>query len=80
MYLIYKRSYSIRFLIELWHLHITEYLIGTYCMISVLHQLRFEEFYVEWCGPNEIYMYSESRPSRFARAVGSKLGLQKGKM
>jgi hypothetical protein len=49
-------------------------------MISVLHQLRFEEFYVEWCGPNEIYMYSESRSSRIARAVGSKLGLQKGKM
>ena len=49
-------------------------------MISVLHQLRFEEFYVEWYGPNEIYLYSETMSSRFARAVGSKLGLQKGKM
>lgn len=43
----------------------------------VLHQKKFDDFYVEWNGPNEVYLFSESMSSKFARAVGNKLGLQK---
>lgn len=48
-------------------------------LFSVLLLLKFEWFYVEWNGPNDVYLYSESMSSKFARAVGNKLGLQRGK-
>ncbi|XP_063426380.1 phospholipase DDHD1-like [Mytilus trossulus] len=43
----------------------------------VILLLKFEWFYVEWNGPNDVYLYSESMSSKFARAVGNKLGLQR---
>ncbi|CAC5358178.1 DDHD1 [Mytilus coruscus] len=43
----------------------------------VLLLLKFEWFYVEWNGPNDVHLYSESMSSKFARAVGNKLGLQR---
>ena len=44
---------------------------------SVLHVIKFSDFYIEWNSPTDIFMFSDSASSRLFRAVGSKLGVQK---
>ncbi|KAJ8308504.1 hypothetical protein KUTeg_013378 [Tegillarca granosa] len=42
----------------------------------VLHHIRFQDFYIDWNGPNEVYEFSESTSSRIVRSVRNNLGLK----
>ncbi|XP_046582420.1 phospholipase DDHD1-like [Haliotis rubra] len=43
----------------------------------VIHNLKFQDFHVDWNAPNEIYLFSESASSKLMRQVTKSLGWQK---
>lgn len=46
---------------------------------TVMHTETFPEFTVEWFSPNQIYLYSENKPSKIVRSVTTRLGFSKCK-
>ncbi|XP_064599828.1 phospholipase DDHD1-like isoform X2 [Liolophura sinensis] len=44
---------------------------------QVIHNIKFRNYYVDWNGVEEIYMFSESASSRLVRHVSKSLGFQK---
>lgn len=46
---------------------------------TVIMTETFPEFIVEWCSPNQIYLYSENKPSKIVRSVTTRLGFHKCK-
>ena len=47
---------------------------------SVLLTVKFKDFTVVWNAIDVVYLHSETASSKFYRAVGTKLGLAKGKI
>jgi len=45
--------------------------------ISVLLNIRFADFYLEWTSSTDVYLFSDTTSSRLIRAVGNKFGVQK---
>lgn len=43
----------------------------------VVHRVSFTDFHVEWKLPTEVYMFSDSTPSKIVRSVSQSLGFQK---
>jgi len=46
---------------------------------SALHTETFPDFIVEWFSPNQVYLYSENKPSKIVRSVTTRLGFHKCK-
>ena len=42
---------------------------------SVIHNIKFKEFFVDWYALGKVFLHSEATSSKFYRAVGTKLGL-----
>lgn len=47
-------------------------------IFAVILNLRFTDFYLEWNSATDVFMFSDTASSRFIRAVGNKIGVQKG--
>ena len=48
--------------------------------VTVLLNLKFKEFHVDWNAVDKVYLFSEATSSKLYRAVGNKLGLSKCKI
>ncbi|KAL4237730.1 Phospholipase ddhd1 [Mactra antiquata] len=54
-----------------------EYPVDKKGLKPVVLNLRFTDFYLEWNSATDVFMFSDTASSRFIRAVGNKIGVQK---